>query len=186
MTIFQTSPISLRPFRAYADPGLPAGYWVVHVGILGDASGGAAQQFLEFSRVGTSRPSQMYSLEALVIDQSINPQSEPFDSYALMEILRFDQLPAQGGTGAQFWWYGLHLKDIGGQRIGAAIQQEAGYLPIFLGAPDKQLLGSFILIEHNNFNGAIFSVKAEGYFWNPGAINAPGGPRRPIDGLYSR
>lgn len=181
MTVLLTSLVAVRPFRGYDDPGLPSGYWHFFLSALADASGGGLSVAARFQIAGSPNPSQLYSLETLMINRSggVGTVNLRFQQQNM------DNVPNMGSNGALFHIYTMQVTD---QIFGSeqAIFDASRFLPFFMGQPIDNNLSSGFQIDDANNNVGDLAVRAGGYFWGPGSINAPGGPRRPIDGLYAR
>lgn len=60
-----------------------------------------------------------------------------------------------------------------------------GGLPIFLGLAQNALSASAITFGLLNANTETLSITAKGYIWTPRSVlQAPGGYRRPVDGMF--
>lgn len=182
MTVSQDFPVTRRPFSPGTGPGLPIGYWAGHSGVLGDASGGAIHNIFRFAQLLSPGSSLIYSLDELRVSSTFNLVGATL--VGLMEVLSMDFLPLNGGTGGQFTWTQLIMPAIGAQRNGNAMTLGSFNQAIFLGAAIPST-SARLLFEIENNVGQTLSVKCGGYYWEAGAINAPGGLRRPIDGLYA-
>jgi len=131
---------------------------------------------VRFSASAEATNSQMYSLEQLAIHAT--------DAAALpvrIDMGNFDATPSQGSTGAIFTTYTVTLVVSAGS--GASLPLNAINLPLFLGAPRKDINVDLSFDKVNDGVGSL-AVSAQGYFWGPGAINAEGGPQRPPSSLY--
>lgn len=180
MVVTQTFPITRRPYAGLGVPGMPIGLWAVHSGVLGDGSGGTIHNILLFSgSTFQAANSLLYSLDQIYISSILAQDTQE----GLMEVLGFDLLPQNGGTGGQFTWNRFVLAGVGQPRLGQALIGTSLPLPIFLGQPIKGAQ-SRLLFEWENVVGDSLSVKAGGYYWEAGAINAAGGPQRPAQGLF--
>lgn len=178
MSIQLTVPPAIRPFRAFAEPELPDGYWAVHAAVLGDASGGLMSINVRFSTGTEPNPSSLWNLEQLMLRHTAVTALNCRIDYGNMDVQ-----PNNGSTGALNKVYQLFLIDMGAVDTGAAGSLLSNQLPLFLGAARKEV-NSDLAFDVNNVNAASFVVMAQGYFWGPGAINAPGGPQRPARGLF--
>lgn len=183
MTVSQDFPITRRPFRGDPRPGSPIGIWASHSGVLGDATGGFLRNIVRFQQILSPATSLLFSLDELVIGTNFNTLGNTLAG--LMEVLGMDLLPQNGSTGAQLTIYPFTLIPFGAQRIGNGLDINSIRLPLYLGQPIK-LASSRLLFEIANEVAQILSIKAGGYYWEAASINTPGGPRRPIDGLYSQ
>jgi len=181
MAIILTVAPLLRPFRASADPAMPAGLWVAKSSVLGDASGSLMSLDIRFSTAALPATSLMYSLEQYAVNVSRDTALD-----CRLDIGLFDGFPTQASTGAVTVFYAFFLTTDPSNSGRAALNlRDHSFLPLFLGAPQKDTtveLGTDI----DNVVATSLSVMAQGYFWSPGAINAPGGPQRPPNSIYGR
>lgn len=181
MSVTLAIPILRRPYAMLAAPGFPIGVWASHTGLLGDASGGALQLRATFQGASAPAQSLIYNVEEVMILQTDANAGAPLNG--LMEVLSMDVLPQNGGTGAQLTWRSFQLTDIGQTRPGQALRGEQFPLPMFLGQPFPNT-NSQLLVEVVNAVGRVLSFKCGGYYWQAGAINAIGGPQRPVQSFW--
>ncbi len=180
MSVALTLPIQHRPFRGYDDPGLPSGIWIVLGSVLGDATGGFLNLDLVFKDGSRAVPesSQLYNLEQLYVFSTLDS-----DHVIAMIPANWDE-DTPGSTGAISTVISLLLSTpvllSGSAGLGRDIN---GMHPLFLGQVRKNATNTIIRFSMSN-TAVSLAVKAEGYFWGPEALNAPGGPRRPVDSLY--
>ncbi len=178
MSIAITVTPTIRPFRGYADPALPDGYWTCHAALLTDASGGLVSINIRMSAAAQPNPSTLWSLDQLAIDHSVGG---PLD--IRMDFGGFDIQPPQGSTGSLVKTVSISLVDMGANAPGSSLPLENLRRPIFLGAARSDV-NVDLSFDAENLVGNSFGVFAQGFFWGPGAINAPGGPQRPLTSLY--
>jgi len=176
MSIQLTVPPTIRPFRGFEDPALPNGYWAVHASVLGDGSGGLMSVNIRFSSATEPNPSTLWNLEQLTVSHTGT------NTLFRMDLGNMDPFPIGPSTGALRKEY----EEILSATIsGRSTNTTAKILPIFLGAAGKAVNGD-LAFDVTNVNATSLSVFAQGYFWGPEAINAPGGPQRPVTGLFGR
>lgn len=177
MTVALTIAPITRPFRAFADPALPDGYWAAHGALLGDASGGLMSINIRISTSAQPSVSLLWSLEQLAIEHNA---SLTIPSVRL-DYGGFDVQPLQGSTGSLTKLVQIQLvpMEVASNAIGFGSIQ----LPIFLGAARKDV-NVDLSFDLDNLDASSFSVFAQGFFWGPGAVNAPGGPQRPLNSIY--
>jgi len=179
MAVSLVVPIQHRPFRGALDPGLPTGIWIVQSSVLGDAGGGLLSFDVLFKDGSLPVPesSLMYNLEQINLfttgggnsDISLNPAN-------------WDEI-SPGATGSVVTVFHVLLQDVGSIAQGAGLATNGMPLPWFFGQVRKNTTNTILRISMTN-SVLSLACKAEGYVWGPGAINAPGGPRRPEDSLY--
>lgn len=170
--------VDVRPYSGYEDPSLPIGAWVAQGGIAGDASGGDLFMIFSFARDDDAQVTELYNLEQVAIDTTKATGSEA----ALMDVLNMDQLAFNRPlTDAR---YAILLADtISG--FGVALL-EGGFapLPIWLGAPSRVEGDKGLRFQFDNVDLQLYSIIIQGYIWGPRSVLAPGGPRRPVGGLF--
>lgn len=179
MSVILNALIAIRPFRGYADPGLPNGTWHWRLSALGDASGGLLTVQARLQIAGSPSPSQLFSLDQLMVNSTTS--SVAID--ARLQVQNMDRVPNMGSTGFLSDTYSLELAP---DLFGVALRVPLAQLPLFMSQPIDNNLGSGFAVDVANALNLSLAVRGQGYFWGPEAINAPGGPRRPVDGLYSR
>jgi len=171
----------IRPYRGFEDPALPDGFWVVHASVLGDGSGGLQEIVIRFSSALEPAPSAIWNVEQLVINHT-----GLAGTVTRIDFGNMDRQAAENSTGALQKLFAFRLLDFGASFAGSAIDfGEKLNLPLFLGSSGKQISGD-LSFDAPNVTATSFSVNVQGYFWGPGAINAPGGPQRPANSLYGR
>lgn len=180
MSINIINPPTVRPFRGFADPALPDGYWIHHGSVLGDSSGGLRQVIIRFSTATDPNVSTLWNLEQLTISSGENGAATASLDYGNMDVQ-----PPGNSTGGLFKVYLIALPDFGAVSVLRSMDIARPALPLFLGAAGKEVNGQLLFSTDNVLN-ASFTVAAQGYFWGPAALNAPGGPQRPATGLFGR
>jgi len=180
MTVTLTDSPTLRPFAAYADPGLPEGYWASHLSLLGDATGGLQSINIRMSASAQPNPSTIWSLEQLAIFHGTGGGLN-----IRMDYGGFDVFPVGSSSSTLLKLLQIALFDLGTASSGSAMNLVDTKVSTFLGSARKDV-NVDLSFDSDNADGVGFSVFAQGYYWGPGAINAPGGPRRPVEGLYHR
>ena len=179
MSIQLTVTPVIRPFRGFAEPALPDGYWVVHQSVLGDASGGLMSINIRFSSAAQPNVSTMWSMEQLLFSATADGSRDVRIDFGNMDIF-----PVDNSTGARQKVSRGVSNDLG-SISGSAINLTTGSASkLFLGAAGKDVNGD-LAFDTDNVDATSFSVFVQGYFWGPAAINAPGGPQRPATGLYA-
>lgn len=176
MTITAEGIVQIYEFAGYQDPSLPIGAWAGVRGVTGDASGGSRILDLVFAAATQPRASTMFSLEQLsVFDEEETEKGCLIQTINLGIIgdIAFDQifnvLMRTGPTTGQ---------------SSAGSGADGANLPLFLGRQQGRSVGTFLRASVINSLNNDFIFNAQGYMWGARSINAPGGPRRPIGGLF--
>ena len=180
MSISLNIPPTIRPFRGYEDPALPDGYWAAHAALLGDASGGLQSINIRISTAAQPSASLIWSMEQLAIHSAVGGGVNLRIDYG-----GFDVFPVGISTSALVKLLHVQLNDLGTAAGGSGLKLEDSAVPVFLGSARKDVNVDLSFDVDNN-DGLGFSVFVQGYFWGPGAVNAPGGPQRPVAGLYAK
>ena len=180
MSVFLAFSVTLRPFASRPEPGMPLGLWAVHVSTLGDGSGGLLTTSPRFQLANQPGNTLLYSLEQLGVRSTLSGFTD-----CTMIVENMDNLPLNGSTGARSDLYAFRLTD-DGATLGSSIKMnERLQRPLFLGAPVQNNLNAGLQFVMPN-TAVSLSVKAQGYYWDPGAINAVGGPQRPPGSIYGQ
>jgi len=170
----------IRPFRGFAEPAFPDGYWVVHQSVLGDATGGLMSVNIRFSSAAQPNVSLLWSVEQLLLSTTADGSKDVRIDFGNMDII-----PIELSTGARQKVARAQSSDMGNIAGGGMNLESGTNTKIFLGAAGKDVSGD-LAFDADNIDASSLSVFVQGYFWGPAAINAPGGPQRPATGLYSR
>ncbi len=157
---------------------MPLGLWAVFVSTLGDGSAGVLTASPRFQIAGEPGNTLLYSLEQVMVDTTLGGGVA-----GAMIVENMDRLPLNGSTGARSDVYPLDLVD-NGVTLGSSLRP-ALFIgqPLFLGAPIQNNLNAGLQFTMPN-TAVSLAVKAQGYYWSPGAINASGGPQRPPGSIY--
>lgn len=182
MSVASVLRVESRAFNGFAAPGLPTGTWFGQHFVVGDASGGFANVQLLFQIASAPLSARLYSLEQFCLQIG---GAAITASVGAIRTLAMDMRVA-GSTGTQFaeriWAFPL-LEDGNGDGLGTPpADSRPGW---YLGAPIGGGFASGIVGNVPN-PGVGFSVTltAQGYFWEPAARNADGGPIKPTNGLW--
>jgi len=184
MAITRTLRFMTRPWSIPAgDPGLPAGHWVAAGSQPGDASGAPYtwQHIFAAPASELGDPSSLYSIEQVMLMVTVAANDSVELTVLGMDAGVFDDvgLPVTCG-------YTFSLANNG---VSACDQFGDFGLPIWLGRHAGTPTTVAIMNLRLNTNpGAVevFRVKVQGYYWSPEAVNAPGGLRKPLGGIYTR
>lgn len=166
-------------------PGMPAGAWVAAEGSEGDASGGDITFQHIFENVSNQLgDSNFYSLEHIMVNNTsssggaagirirgMDPGAGQI-SPILQPITTDMAFPLQSNGSAASSQFSIEPKN----------QNPRRWIGTFHGLDTE--FGDVIVITQNPTATDIVTVKLEGYWWTPDAINAPGGLRRPPGALY--
>jgi len=176
-----------RPYRGYDDPGLPDGIWWARGALQGDATGGTNILTVEFKAQAAEVQAlnRLFSLEETMAhttgtDQTIQMEFENWDAE------NFDPLTGQLVGGDLVAAISLQGVSSGGSFAQNLGEETGPGGRRYLGAPLKNIGSTDILFQTVNGDGEQTHVFLQGYWWEIRAINAPGGPRRPADGLLGR
>jgi len=181
MSIIRIANFFRRPWTQVAwGPGGPAGLWTLAGASEGDASGGDATWLHTFSTAGIStQDTNFYSIEQVMFTTSTAATRQTTVEIANMDI---DVLPATATPIVSRYLFDT-VSD-GNDGVVPATQINP---KIFIGRWRDRALGGAGTIAIRSANpgaAATYDVKVQGYWWGPGAMNAPGGLIRPPNGIY--
>lgn len=162
-------------------PGYPAGLWVAASSSEGDASGGQ----LVFQHIFASPSAGLgdqnfYNIEQINVSTDVNAGDD-----VDLQITDMDPVSLAPFTDTNVsLFYNL---PISAGQVNAGIQPLQGLtVPIWVGrfAGPPTATGLMNLHFANPTASNTARAKVQGYFWEAEAMNAPGGIRRPVDGIY--
>lgn len=159
------------------DPGLPSGIWFSQAAVAGDASGGFAEIVIELQAISSSVSGRLYSIEKS--QPSINGASA--DQFFRGVSFGMDPLASLGPI-QKVWIQEINDVGVAGNPNAASIARDID-VDIFLGAQILATSQARLNGQFNNANGDTFAWFATGYIWDPGAVNAPLGLRKPLGGV---
>jgi len=164
----------VRPYTAYADPGLPVAAYIAQGGLVGDASGGTVVFNFEFMTEQEELITELFNLEQLEADTSAG--AETFK----MTTVNLDSLSRNRSASARERFFTTSTT-IG---VDSSLAPDQDFRPIWLGSPNLDArAGSAILrFTFTNTNLRLYAITIQGYIWGSRSILAEGGPRRPIGG----
>jgi len=178
MSAYSNLSLTTRPFNGWDDPSLPLGYWVANTFLTGTASGGEQTISVIFSASATPLNSNFYSLEQLTL-QYVTTTARPIS-------VRTGNMDMGSLGGAVDM--GVIVQLVAGTTHGGIAMmspRDAEYFKgIWLGSPRLSTADAKLTAQADNTNGAPFVFAAQGYYWGPRSILTPGGPQRPVRGMY--
>ena len=177
MAIVQTTPITRREFAGFDDPSLPEGIYQAGAFTTGDGTGGNITQIFEFNSSAARRDARFYSLEYLTLTQAGDGGSREIE-------LAITNLGSVLGAIFRRWRFQF-LSSVSLART-ALPGDVYSFLPVFLGRQSLPNSNSTVFFTLANTDTVITSYTIEGYMWGARSINAPGGPSRPLQGMYPR
>jgi len=167
--------VDVRPYSGSDDPSLPIAAWIGQAGQVGNGSGGNVIFSFLFQRDDDALVTESYNLEQLAVDTT-----SPTDVGGRMETLRMDQLSLNRTASPQIWTF-LTVGRVG---VSALQLQDSNILPLWLGAPNLDEGDKGIRFQFSNIDLRLYAITIQGYMWGPRSVLAPGGPRRPVGGLF--
>jgi len=167
--------VDTRPYTAYDNPSLPVAAWIAQGGVAGDATAGSVFMNFHF-KDDPQDVSEFFNLEQMSIDIATDANVE-----VRMETLQMDQLSVNRPASPQVWH--LQLNGISGLATGA-MPLLSNQLPLWLGSPAGGEGSSGLSFEFLNIDLRLYAITIQGYMWGPRSVLAPGGPQRPIGGLF--
>ncbi len=176
MSVAITARIDYRSGSAFADPGLPAGVWWGDAAIEGDASAGFASVQLLFQLSTVPFSARMFTLEAMGV--TINA--------AVATVCRINTtnmgiLVVGRPMTARPWIHAMLSDGITNSALPTGLPTR----PVWLGPPSDRTLTSDLRADVPNPGaGVTLRFFASGFMWEPGALNAPGGVRRPLENIF--
>ncbi len=177
MSVASTVSIQPRMWRGYDDPGLPVGAYIAHTVALGDATGGNNTLTFTFKLAGEPISGRFFSVEQL---NAFTTQDVTADGS--FQVINFERV-ATFMIGQRVW--SMLLERDGITSAAFARHDLAIPQPLFLGQTSRVLSEpSQVVMVSANVNIVAFSGVIQGYIWEPRSVMAPGGLRRPIDGVY--
>ena len=168
--------VDVRPYTGYDDPSLPIAAWISQGGVAGDASGGVLTMTFLFQRDDDARVTELFNLEQISIDTDANADDE-----FLLRTVNMDNLAQNRPASPQMW--SLIVEGIPSVNM-AALRDRSPALPLWIGAPNQDEGDVGLRIQVTNTDLRLYAVTLQGYMWGPRSVLAPGGPRRPVGGLF--
>lgn len=156
--------------------GEPSGIWRADAFETGDGTAGFLEMDFVFNLATAPIGALLYSLDQYaVFVGGASADRECFVSTTLM-----------GRSGLAFnlrWAFNLRRMDAADQS-GITPSDSNGFRGILLGVPVTQGATSSLNTQVPNVDTEVLQVHASGYVWDQVAQQQPGGPVRPLKGLY--
>jgi len=168
--------VDVRPYSGSVDPGFPQASYIAQASVVGDASGGQINISFLFQRFGDAQVSEMFNLEQLAMDSSVDNILD-----VTMRLFAMDTLAPQRDAFGQIW--SLTLDGTAGN-AGSALAEKGPRLPLWFGAPNREEGNGGLRFIMNNTDLELYAVTIQGYMWGPRSVMAPGGPQRPLGSLW--
>lgn len=165
-------------------PGLPMGVWSASNDDEGDASGG----LISFQHIFRNTSNNLGDTNLYNIEHTMIASANSANTAARIQINGMD--PGTGQISSprpidRIYTVPLTDSDVGSGFVRSPFPERATK-PIWVGTyngPDTDL-GDMIIALENPTAAFRVLVAVYGYFWAPGAINAPNGIQRPLNGLW--
>jgi len=144
--------------------------------LAGDASGGNIFMNLEINLL-----TEPFSAMMFTVEQYLYNDTGTGTRNVLFEATGFEEHDPVGNRNVIF-----HVLSTPGPTAAFALRP-VSFLqkPLFLGRADRRSgQDTQIRIITTNGDGIGFHADLFGYYWGPGAMNAPGGPQRPPGSLF--
>jgi len=163
------------------DKGLPSGVWFAQGAIIGDASGGHAEVAILLNAGAAGRSGQLWSIEVSMPTVAADTQDRVFR----MNSINLDAIgPGQGNPIQKAYTQIMDQVSGGIDNPRSAVAAENLFPGVFLGSQSASNSPATLQGQTDNIDTLTFAWYASGYVWSPGAVNAPGGLRRPLGGVF--
>lgn len=177
MTLTQVRSIEVLPWNAFPESAFPDGSWLCHLLVAHDASGGEIIMQVDVQTASAPLSARIFSVEAFNYTELTQAAGGGRGLVETRNMLRFQRLQV-----ADFGWSFLAVNNRDGRGIEG---RDLAILPWFIGQPrGAGVAAGFDLRVDNGGVGQRSDLVVMGYFWEPEAANAPGGPQRPTTGLF--
>jgi len=164
-----------RPERGWDDPGYPIATWIAAGAVTGNATGGDRVIQVNLRTIGT-QPGLAFSLETLTI-----LDTEGTAKNLSLLISNFEPSLVPSGI-SKVVLFPLVL---------AQHTTNVGYVPtrpglgLFMGVAVVVAVTTALSFRLLNADTEVLQVSCAGYTWGPrSVVQAPGGYRRPADGMF--
>lgn len=173
MTTILNLEVVRRVWGGFAGARDPIGHWHQATANTGDATGGSNVINLVFQQqAAPNLDPQIYSVEQVAVQLD----AAPFSNVRIRSVVMGDLSGADG--------YVCGVNAAGSQDFGAIAGSNLTWLPIFLGSARTQGSTTALEFAMDNVDTQNLIVSAQGYIWGSRSRSAPGGPRRPVGGMY--
>jgi len=165
-------------------PGFPLGVWSASDDDEGDATGGA----ITFQHIFRNTSNNLGDTNLYNIEHLFCGVQDATQDACRLTINGMDPGTGQGSTSRpidRVYTFSLIANDVPDALFIQSTRPRDSTVPIWVGTydgPDTDLGDMIIALE--NKDGDRVSVGVYGYYWAPGAVNAPGGIQRPPNGLW--
>ncbi len=171
--------IQIMPFSGYKDPSLPIGVWIGGAAVQGNVSGGVMTAVVIFALASTPYSGNRYSLEQLSAQEDLEDAAH---NYSLIAD-NMEAVTSEGINQRHLVVGSLSAAPGGGTMINSVSSSDMKGR--WLGGQAIHQAQSSLLMSVANLQTNILQMVAHGYVWGPRSILAEGGPRRPVNGLFS-
>lgn len=184
MSIAHTTRFTRHAWAFPPVPGLPSGVWSASNDDEGDASGG----IISFQHIFRNTSNNLGDTNLYNIEQVVCGTQNTFLTAARLTINGMD--PGTGQVSSprpvdRIFQYPLD-DVVTGSGFQRAIPADKGTVPLWVGTYSgvDTDLGDMIFALGNPGGGSRVIFAVYGYFWAPGAVNAPQGIRRPEGSIW--
>jgi hypothetical protein len=167
----QRKSVGSKGFSGWQEPQYPSGYHLTEGAIVGTTSGGDMVLGFDFALASELRNSQYYSIEDLRV--TVFEQAE---SNLELSIVNFDS--------AITTRFSVRVEGTDSGFGSAEPHVVRGLQGLFLGRQASASAVTSVDITANNNDGVLMRVFLAGYIWSSRSTNVPGGPQRPLTGMY--
>lgn len=175
MTVTGEEIIGTYPSAGYdVATGLPQGTWRGVVRVTGDASAGGLRARLIFNQTGAPFNQRYFSLEQFGLENGVSTAIE----YMVNTENMLGQFAIDNVVGLRF---AVSLEDPIGDDIAPNIRDLRFPVRMFIGRQNQRLVQCFLQAQTPNILNTVHAFYAMGYFWDAGALNAPGGIKYPTN-----
>jgi len=177
MSRILVSRIDIRPWRGYDNPSYPAGQWIGENDLEGDVSGGFLDiQFL-LQQASLPLSARLFSVENVLLHVT-----EETANVWMVGTFQMDNLGPARPLNPKYW--GGNLTPLVGAGL-SFMEADRTTHPVFIGRARGGGFASGVeLYIQNPGAGNFLRGRIQGFYWEPDALLAPDGLRRPADALW--